>query len=83
MIDHQSESQRFCIHQSGAEAVLAYQLNEHRIHFTHTYVPDSMRGQGVAEKLVRTGLNWAREQGYEITTSCWYVDKFMRKEADE
>jgi predicted GNAT family acetyltransferase len=38
-----------------------------------------MRGSGVAEKLVRTGIRWAREQGYEMTASCWYAKRFLRK----
>ena len=80
MIVHQPEQQRFCHGNQEALAVLEYQLSAPRIHFTSTYVPDSMRGQGIAEKLVRTGLAWAREQQYDITTSCWYVDKFLTKE---
>lgn len=83
MIEHQQEQQCFCHVSEGDQAVLKYQLNAPRIHFTSTYVPDSMRGQGIAEKLVRTGLSWAREQNYEITTSCWYVDKFLAKEKSQ
>ena len=45
---------------------------------TFTFVPESLRGQGIAEKLVRTGLAWAREQGYQIEASCWYVRRFLR-----
>ena len=80
MIEHQQEQQRFCYGRQEDLAELKYQLNVPCIHFTSTYVPDSMRGQGVAEKLVRTGLAWARDQQYDITTSCWYVDKFLTKE---
>ena len=83
MIEHQQEQQRFCFAIQEDLAELKYQLNAPRIHFSSTYVPDSMRGQGIAEKLVRTGLAWAREQNYEITTSCWYVDKFLTKEKSQ
>lgn len=83
MIEHQPEQQRFSHGSQGDQAVLEYQLNAPRIHFTSTYVPDSMRGQGIAEILVRTGLAWAREQNYEISTSCWYVDKFLTREKSQ
>ena len=63
----------------AVEAVLEYQLLPGEgINFSRTYVPDAARGKGVAEALVRHGLQWANEQGYTIQASCWYVDKFLR-----
>ncbi|WP_101756575.1 GNAT family N-acetyltransferase [Oceanicoccus sp. KOV_DT_Chl] len=61
------------------EAVLEYQLlDNNKINFSRTYVPNAARGKGVAEKLVRHGLAWAKEQQYAIQASCWYVEKFLR-----
>ena len=63
----------------GHEAVLEYRLlPDNGIDFTYTFVPESLRGQGIAEKLVRSGLAWAREQSYELQASCWYVRRFLR-----
>ena len=42
------------------------------------YVPAEFRGRGLAERLVRHGLQWAKAQGYDIQASCWYVRKFIR-----
>ncbi len=53
-------------------------MPRHGIDFTYTFVPETLRGHGIAEKLVRTGLAWAREQGFEIEASCWYVQRFLR-----
>ncbi len=79
---HQPELNRFLIDSLGVESVLMYRLFEQAgkpaIDFSSTYVPPSLRGQGLAEKLVRTGLQWARAQGYELHASCWYVAKFIR-----
>lgn len=59
-------------------AVLEYRLlADNGIDFNRTYVPASLRGQGLAEALVRKGLAWARERGYQIQASCWYVQKFL------
>lgn len=75
---HQPHQHRFVINFEDNEAVLDYvMLDAKRIDFTHTFVPTALRGKGYAEKLVRTGLAWAREQEYEILASCWYVQKFL------
>jgi predicted GNAT family acetyltransferase len=61
-----------------AEALLEYTLMDNGvIDFRRTYVPFSLRGKGLAEELVKSGLAWAREQGYNITASCSYVQKFL------
>lgn len=77
---HQPDKQRFVTELYGQESVLEYRLLPHQgIDFTHTFVPVALRGHGIAEKLVRTGLHWARQQGFEITSSCWYVSRFLKR----
>ena len=77
---HQPAQQRFVIVKDGLESVLEYRLlRDQGIDFTHTFVPVALRGHGIAEKLVRTGLDWARQQGFEITSSCWYVSRFLKR----
>ena len=78
-IVHQPEHNRFVAELDGQQAVLEYRLlAEQRIDFTYTFVPPPLRGQGIAEKLVRTGLAWAREQAFSMQASCWYVQRFLR-----
>jgi predicted GNAT family acetyltransferase len=75
---HQSQNQQFVVQQDGQEAVLTYRLfDTNQIDFHSTFVPPEFRGQGIAEKLVRTGIAWAKEQGYELHASCWYAAKFL------
>jgi len=79
-VTHQPDQQRFVTVLEGQESVLEYRLlPDHGIDFTHTFVPESLRGQGIAEKLVRTGIGWAREQGFEMTASCWYVSRILKR----
>ncbi len=79
-IDHQPENCCFVSVVEGLEARLEYQfMPRSGIDFTYTFVPEPLRGHGIAEKLVRTGLAWAREQGYAIEASCWYVRRFLGK----
>lgn len=78
-IQHETERQRFVLQLDDGEAVLEYRLLPgNGIDFSHTFVPPALRGRGVAEKLVRAGLKWARTQEYEIQASCWYVQRFIR-----
>lgn len=84
-IKHLTEEHCFVVDLAGAQARLDYQITPalaagrpQCINFSHTYVPPELRGQGVAEKLVRTGLQWAQQQQFEIRASCWYVAKFLR-----
>ena len=78
IILHQPDQQRFVLQLAGAEAVLDYQLNGTSINFHHTFVPPAFRGKGLAEKLVRHGLAWAKAQQYQLGASCSYVQKFLR-----
>jgi len=80
---HYPDQNRFILGCEGAEAVLHYRLSSSQtgstaIDFNSTFVPPEFRGKGLAEKLVRTGIKWAKEQGYELHASCWYAAKFIR-----
>ena len=78
-IVHQPEHNRFVVEVDGQQALLEYRLlADQRIDFSYTFVPPLLRGQGIAEKLVRTGLAWARGQAYDMQASCWYVQRFLR-----
>jgi predicted GNAT family acetyltransferase len=78
-IQHEMERQRFVVRTDGQESVLEYRLLENNgIDFTRTFVPGPLRGHGIAEKLVRSGIAWARERGFTMQASCWYVKRFLR-----
>lgn len=83
-VEHHPKRHCFTVDTDGREALLQYRLlgpdpdNPGAVDFTSTYVPEELRGQGIAEALVRRGLSWARAQNYQIQASCWYVQKFLR-----
>ena len=79
-VEHQPGKQRFVVLSDGMESVLEYRvLPRNGIDFSRTFVPEELRGQGIAEKLVRTGTAWAREEGYTLQASCWYVKRFLER----
>lgn len=77
--EHHAKEKRFCIGFGDQQAELTYiMLDNKTVNFTRTYVPEALRGQGVAEQLVRAGLAWAKQANYAIVADCWYVEKFLR-----
>jgi uncharacterized protein len=77
-VDHNHENQRFEIAIDGHQAVLSYMLNGNLIIFTHTNVPPAIEGRGIGSKLVETGLDYARENGLRVRSTCWFVSKYIR-----
>jgi len=82
-VRHLTEYNRFVVECSDAQAVLQYSLSKQddgatAIDFSSTFVPPAARGKGIAEALVHAGIKWAKEQGYVLHASCWYVAKFIR-----
>lgn len=75
VVTHQADLHRFSVNN---EALLEYHLTGTSVDFHHTFVPPSMRGQGIAEKLVRSGLAWATAEQLTIKASCSYVQKFLK-----
>jgi predicted GNAT family acetyltransferase len=63
----------------GVLAVAEYVREGDRIVFTHTFVPPALRGRGVAEQLVRTALEGAREAGWKVVPQCSYVALYIRR----
>ncbi len=49
---------------------------------THTYVNPSQRGKGLAEKLVRAGAEYAKENGFKIRPACSYVSILFDRKPD-
>lgn len=48
----------------------------------HTFVDDSLRGQGIAGKLVKAAADKARESGVKVRPTCSYAVKWFEKNTD-
>jgi len=75
---HNKEKHRFEITTNGHEAVLDYMLAGDIMIFTHTGVPSAIGGRGLGSKLVKTGLDYARENKLRVRSLCWFVSKYIR-----
>ncbi len=65
------------------KAVLDYSMEGSDVmRITHTYVPDEMRGLGIAKRLVLFAVEFAKERNYKIKPICSYVKVFFEKHED-
>ena len=45
----------------------------------HTFVDDTLRGQGVAGQLVQLAVDKIKEQGGKVTATCSYAQRWLEK----
>jgi predicted GNAT family acetyltransferase len=81
-IIHNVERKQFEIHIDSQIAELAYYINGNVITFTHTGVPAALEGQGIGSKLVKAGLQYARDNHLKVQSSCWFVSGYIDRHAE-
>lgn len=72
---HDAAGSRFTL----GPAVAEYRREGDVMIFTHTWVPSEARGRGVAARLVREGMEYARRKGKRVVPQCSYVETFLRR----
>lgn len=79
-IQHDITNQRFFTIVEGKEAYLQYLMVDKKVlNYYKTYVPNELRGKGIAGKIVEAALNYARENNLKIIPTCSYVDTFIER----
>lgn len=79
-VEHDKKYQQFTIVLGEEDAELAYATPADKVlDFTHTYVPESARGKGIANKLIVAGFKYADEHGYKVVATCPAVRSFMER----
>lgn len=78
-VTHNEAQQRFELVVDGARALLTYHRFPDRIALLHTEVPQPFEGHGLAAKLSRSALDFARANGLRVVPLCPYVSSFIRK----
>ena len=57
-------------------------LDDNTIVIDHTFVDDSLRGQGIAAKLMLEVINYAKSNNKKIKATCSYALKWFEKNRD-
>ncbi len=78
-ITHEPAAQRFVALVEGQECVIDYRLSGTTMTITHTGVPASLGGRGIASELARFALEGAKAQGWKVVPACSYVSAWIEK----
>ena len=82
-VQHDAANQEFITTRNGHAGELAYaRPSEGVIDFTHTFVDEALRGQGVADELARTALAFARKEHLKVKISCTFMAGFVERHHD-
>jgi hypothetical protein len=78
-IKHNEKAHRFESENNGLLSVLVYKIVPGRMLIQHTEVPPSLEGRGLAAKLTRVALEYARKEKLQVVPACSYTASFMAK----
>jgi uncharacterized protein len=89
-VEHEQRGRRFILRlpEAGGEvAFLAYELTRTStpavLDLQHTFTPVSMRGKGVAGKLVAAAFAFARAENMKIIPTCSYIPVWVKRHPGE
>lgn len=83
-VSHDSQAGCFEVVVDGHRAHLDYrQLDEQTLDYYHTFVPDALRGKGIAAILTRAALEYAQSKELGVVPSCSYVAVYMQRQAQQ
>ena len=77
-IRHDPQAHCFEVVLDEGRAYLSYMdLGKNTLDFYRTFVPDSLRGRGIAQALTQRALDYAEQSGYSVIPSCSYVERYL------
>lgn len=81
VVNNKDES-RFEAGVDGKLAVVEYSTRPGVIVFTHSEVPEELSGRGIAQTLVKTALDYAREHDLKVVPLCSYVRGYIDRHGE-
>ena len=79
-IHHDQAGHQFETNVDGHRAYLTYMdLGKQTLDIYRTFVPNALRGRGIAAALTEEALKFAEEAGYTVIPSCSYVERYMER----
>ncbi|MDX1994496.1 MAG: GNAT family N-acetyltransferase [bacterium] len=73
------EGKRFEVVLGDEVAMVQYYRDGDIIAYTHTEVPTGYEGQGIAEKMVKVALDYARENQLMVAPFCPFVAAYVKR----
>jgi predicted GNAT family acetyltransferase len=78
VVDNPGES-RFEVRVGDDAAFVEYLTTDSAIAYIHTWVPEPLRERGIAARLARHALDFARAKGLPVVPLCPYVAEYIRQ----
>lgn len=79
-IHHDQAGHQFETNVDGHRAYLTYMdLGKQTLDIYRTFVPNALRGRGIAAALTEHALAFAHQEGYTVIPSCSYVERYMER----
>ena len=78
-VSNDQVTNRFEAHTGGKTALLEYRRMPGKLVLVHTEVPSEFAGHGIGSKLVRAGIEFAREQGLMVVPLCPFATDYIRR----
>jgi predicted GNAT family acetyltransferase len=78
VVDNPGES-RFEVRVGDEAAFVEYRSTSSAIAYIHTEVPESLRERGIAARLAKHALDFARAEGLPVVPLCPYVAEYIRQ----
>ena len=74
-----ARSHRFVLETDAGLAELVYRVNGSRLVVVHTEVPETLRGRGIAGRLVRAAVERAAAAGLIVVPRCPYARSWLEE----
>lgn len=81
-IKDNKEEERFELIVDGIPSIVEYKQKGKDIYLTHTEVPESQEGRGIAAALVEKVLTEIENSGQQMIPLCPYVQSFLKRHPD-
>lgn len=78
-IKHYPQKNLFETVVDGETASVEYRIEDGTLDITHTHVPSSIAGRGIASALVKAAYNYGFLNGLRPTATCPYAIKWLQR----
>jgi hypothetical protein len=74
-----TEQHRFEIQKDGFTSELVYKISDNKLYLLHTWVPETLEGQGIGTALAEYALWFVLENQLKLIAICPFVRAYMNK----
>jgi len=75
--------QRYELQAEGGLALAYYEPRGDALVFTHTIVPEKLRGVGIASALIKGAIADVRRRGLKLVAQCPFVARYIERHPEE